>query len=257
MNVINLSHGSFYLLGGYVGLTLAQQLDNFWLAMLVAPLVVGSAGLLVERLLLWRLYGQHRHLDQVLLTFGLALVLADFMRWQWGAYVQTIAPPPLLAGQISIFNIQFPVYRLAIIVFGLLLALSLWLFLQQTRIGAIIRAGVSDAQMVSGLGINIRLVFASVFALGTGLAALAGVVGAPVLNLYPGLDFEILIFTLVVVVLGGLGSLKGALVGSLIIGVTDTFGKAFLPELSLFLIFAVMAIVLLVRPTGLFGLQTS
>lgn len=257
MNVINLSHGSFYLLGGYVGLSLTQQFDNFWLALLVAPLAVGGAGLLVERFLLRRLYGQHRHLDQVLLTFGLALVLADVMRWQWGAYVQTIAPPPLLAGQISIFDIQFPVYRLAIIVLGLLLALSLWLFLQQTRIGAIVRAGVSDAQMVSGLGINIQLVFASVFALGTALAALAGVVGAPVLNLYPGLDFEILIFTLVVVVLGGLGSLKGALVGSVIIGLTDTFGKALLPELSLFLIFAVMAVVLLVRPTGLFGLQTS
>jgi branched-subunit amino acid ABC-type transport system permease component len=257
MNVINLSHGSFYLLGGYVGLSLTQQLDNFWLALLVAPLLVGGASLLVERFLLRRFYGQHRHLDQVLLTFGLALVLADFMRWQWGAYVQTIAPPPLLAGQVSIFNIQFPVYRLAIIAFGLFLALSLWLFLQQTRVGAIIRAGVSDPQMVSGLGINIQLVFASVFALGTALAALAGVVGAPVLNLYPGLDFEILIFTLVVVVLGGLGSLKGALVGSIIIGLTDTFGKALLPELSLFLIFAVMAVVLLVRPTGLFGLQSS
>ncbi|HMR67340.1 MAG TPA: branched-chain amino acid ABC transporter permease [Anaerolineae bacterium] len=255
MNVINLSHGAFYLLGGYLGLSLARQLNSFWLALLIAPLLVGAIGLALEYFLLRKLYGQHRQLDQVLLTFGLALAIADLMRWQWGSYVESLAPPPLLAGQVSLLTLQFPVYRLAIIGFGLLLALGLWLFLERTRLGAIIRAGVWDAQMVSGLGINIQVIFAGVFGLGTALAALAGVIGAPVLHLYPGLDSEILILALVVVVLGGLGSLPGAFWGSLVIGGVDTFGKALVPELALFLIFAVMALVLWLRPAGLFGLK--
>ncbi len=255
MNVINLAHGAFYLLGGYIGLTMIRQFDNFWLALLLAPLLVGGLGLAIEHFFLRRLYGSHRHLDQVLFTFGLALIAADLIRWNWGAYAESVSPPPLLAGQVPVFNIQFPLYRLWLIVFGLLLAALLWLFLERTRLGAIVRAGVSDAQLVSGLGINIQLVFAGVFALGVALAALAGVIGAPVLNLYPGLDFEILILTLVVVVVGGLGTLKGAFFGSLLIGMADTFGKALLPEFSLFLIFAVMAGVLLIRPSGLFGLK--
>lgn len=255
MNVINLSHGAFYLLGGYIGLSAVRQFNNFWLALVVAPLVVGGLGVIIEYFFLRRLYGAHRHLDQVLFTFGLALVASDLIHWYWGAYVETVSPPAALDGHIPIFSIQFPVYRLSLIVFGLILALCLWLFLERTRLGAIVRAGVSDAQMVSGLGINIHLVFAGVFALGTALAALAGVVGAPVRSLYPGLDFEILILTLVVVVIGGLGTLKGAFAGSLLIGMADTFGKAFWPQFSLFLIFAVMALVLLIRPSGLFGLK--
>jgi len=255
MDVINLAHGAFYLLGGYIGLAMIRQLDNFWLALVLAPLLVGGLGLVIEVLFLRRLYGRHRHLDQVLLTFGVALITTDLTRWNWGAYVESVPGPALLEGQVPVFGIQFPVYRLALIGFGLALATALWLFIERTRLGAIVRAGVFDPQMVSGLGINIQLVFASVFALGTALAALAGVIGAPVLNLYPGLDSEILILTLVVVVVGGLGTLKGAFFGSLVIGLADTFGKALLPQFSLFLIFAVMALVLLLRPSGLFGLK--
>ncbi len=257
MNVINLAHGAFYLLGGYIGLSMVRQFGNFWLALVLAPLLVGGLGLAIEYFFLRRLYGGQRHLDQVLFTFGLALIAADLIRWHWGAYVESVPPPLLLAGQVPVFTVQFPIYRLSLIVFGLILAGVLWFFLERTRLGAIIRAGVSDAQMVSGLGINIQLVFAGIFALGTALAALAGVVGAPVLNLYPGLDFEILILTLVVVVVGGLGTLKGAFLGSLLIGMADTFGKALWPEFSLFLIFAVMAAVLFIRPSGLFGLRGS
>jgi branched-subunit amino acid ABC-type transport system permease component len=257
MNVINLAHGAFYLLGGYVGLSIARYSDSFWLALILAPLLVGGLGLFIEYFFLRRLYGSSQHLGQVLFTFGLALIAADLMRWHWGAYVEAIPPPTLLAGQIPIFSIQFPVYRLALILFGLALAGLLWFFLERTRLGAIIRAGVSDARMVSGLGINIQLVFAGVFALGTALAALAGVTGAPILNLYPGLDFEILILTLVVVVVGGLGTLRGAFLGSLLIGLASTFGKALWPEFSLFLIFAVMALVLVIRPSGLFGLRET
>ncbi len=257
MNVINLSHGAFYLLGGYIGLTMVRQFENFWVALLLAPVVVAGVGLVVEYFFLRRLYGGHRHLDQVLFTFGLALIAADLIRWNWGAYVEAVPAPAFLDGQAAWLGIQFPRYRLALIGFGLLIALLLWLLIGRTRLGAIIRAGVSDAEMVSGLGINIQLVFAGVFALGTALAALAGVIGAPVLNLYPGLDFEILILTLVVVVVGGLGTLKGAFFGSLIIGMADTFGKALLPEFALFLIFAVMALILLIRPSGLAGLKRA
>ncbi len=255
MDVINLTHGSFYLLGGYIGLTMVRRLNSFWLALVVAPLLVGALGLVIEYFFLRRLYGRHRHLDQVLFTFGLALIAADLIRWHWGAYVESVPPPDVLSGQVPVFTVQFPIYRLTLIGVGLALALFLWLLIERTRIGAIIRAGVADAEMVSALGIDVHKVFAGVFALGVALAALAGVLGSPVLNLYPGLDFEILILTLVVVVVGGLGTLKGAFFGSLLIGMADTFGKAFLPEFTLFLIFAVMAVVLLLRPSGLFGLE--
>jgi branched-subunit amino acid ABC-type transport system permease component len=253
MDVINLAHGAFYLLGGYIGLTAGRALGNFWLALIVAPLVVGGLGLLIEYFFLRRLYGRQRHLEQVLFTFGVTLVVIDLTRATWGAFVEAVPSPALLAGQIALFHLQFPVYRLALIGFGLLLALLLWLLIERTRLGAIVRAGVSDAEMVSGLGIDVQRTFAGVFAFGTGLAGLAGVVGAPVFTLYPGLDSEILILALVVVVIGGLGTLKGAFFGSLIIGLADTLGKAALPELSRFILFAVMALVLLLRPAGLFG----
>ncbi|MBI3912663.1 MAG: branched-chain amino acid ABC transporter permease [Chloroflexi bacterium] len=255
MDVIALTHGAFYLLGGYIGLTMVRALDSFWLALLVAPLVVGLLGLVIENFFIRRLYGRARHLDQVLLTFGMALITIDLTRAQWGAYVESVSGPPQLAGQFRIFSVDFPIYRLALLAFGLLLALALWLIINRTRLGAIVRAGVSDAQMVSGLGINIQSVFAGVFAFGCALAGLAGVVGAPILSLYPGLDSEILILALVVVVVGGLGTLEGAFFGSLLIGLADTFGKAFIPEFARFLIFAVMAAVLLIRPGGLFGLK--
>ncbi|MBX3056161.1 MAG: branched-chain amino acid ABC transporter permease [Anaerolineae bacterium] len=260
MRVINLSHGAFYLVGGYMGLTAVKQWNAFWPALLLTPLLVGAMGWLVERFLLRGRYGHGRYgrehqLQQVLLTFGVALVLSDLAEWRWGAYTQTVSPPAFLATAVPLFGLQFPLYRLAIIGMGLLLALVLALFLGYTRLGAILRAGVTHPQTVSGLGINVERVFAATFAGGVALAALAGVLGSPITTLYPGLDFEILILTIVVVVIGGLGSLRGAFVGALLIGLTDTFGKARLPEFSLFLIFAVMAAVLLVRPSGLFGVE--
>jgi branched-subunit amino acid ABC-type transport system permease component len=252
MDVINLAHGTFYLLGGYLGLTLMRWTGNFWLALLVAPILVGALGLLLEITLLRRLY-RRGHLDQVLFTFGAALIGADMMRWTWGSYVETVATPELLAGQVDVMGIAFPIYRLTMIALGLLIAALLWLVIGRTRIGAIVRAGVSDAQMVSGLGINIQRVFAGVFAAGAGLAALSGVAAAPIVNLYPGLDFEILILAMVVVVVGGLGTLKGAFWGSLLIGMADTFGKSLLPQFSVFVIFVIMALVLLLKPAGLSG----
>ncbi|GIK54511.1 MAG: branched-chain amino acid ABC transporter permease [Chloroflexota bacterium] len=255
MRVINLSHGAFYLVGGYMGLTAVKQWGAFWPALLLTPLLVGAMGWLAEQFLLRGRYGRERQLQQVLLTFGVALVLSDLAEWRWGAYTQTVPPPVFLATAVPLFGLQFPLYRLAIIAMGLLLALALALFLGRTRLGAILRAGVTHPHTVSGLGIDVERVFAATFAGGVALAALAGILGSPITTLYPGLDFEILILTIVVVVIGGLGSLRGAFVGALLIGLTDTFGKARLPEFSLFLIFAVMAVVLLVRPSGLFGVE--
>jgi branched-subunit amino acid ABC-type transport system permease component len=253
MDVIALTHGAFYLLGGYIGLTMVRTFDNFWLALIVAPLCVGALGFVIAHVFLRRWLGRERHLDQVLFTFAVALITTDLIRAQWGAYVEKVTEPAILAGRIALLGIEFPVYRLTLLAFGVVLALALWLFIERTQLGAIVRAGVVDAQMVGGLGINIQLVFAGVFALGTALAGLAGVVGAPLFGLYPKLDSEILLLALVVVVVGGLGTLQGAFFGSLLIGLADTFGKAFLPEFSRFIIFAVMAAVLLLRPTGLFG----
>lgn len=252
MNVINLAHGSFYLLGGYIGLSIALATGNFWLALLLAPLLVGALGLLIELTLLRRLYARG-FLAQVLCTFGLSLIALDLMRWAWGTFPQSISVPALLSGSATLLGVTYPVYRLALIGAGLLIALLLWLTLERTRLGAVVRAGVSDAQMAGGLGINVGLVFAIVFAVGSALAALAGVAAAPIVGIYPGLDADTLILALVVVVVGGLGTLRGAFMGSLLVGMADTFGRALLPQLAVFVIFALMVFVLLVRPAGLFG----
>lgn len=255
MNVVNLSHGVFYLAGSYIGYSIVTRFGNFWLALLIAPLIMGIVGYFVERYLLRHHYGHENHLKQVLLTFGIAVSLTAIIEWTWEALPLAYNPPALLSGRVLILGVQYPLYRFALIIFGVVLAISLWLFWERTRIGAIVRAGVSDAKMVSGLGINIERVFAGVFVFGAMLAALSGVLGAPIYSVSLDLGFEILILTIVVVVIGGLGSLTGAFWGALLIGMADTFGKAFIPEFSLFIIFAVMAVVLLVKPSGLFGLE--
>lgn len=252
MDILNLAHGSLYMLGAYLAFSLSGALGNYWLALILAPLVVGGLSLALERGLL-RLTYRRGHLHQVLLTFGLAYVFNDVVRWIWGATIRSLTPPASLSGSVELLGQTFPRYRLIVVAFGLVMAALLWALQEKTRWGAIIRAGVSNKEMVSGLGINIRLVFTLVFALGGVLAGLSGVVAGPILGLYPGMDFETLIFALIVVVVGGLGSFTGTLGGSIIIGLADTFGKVWFPQFSLFLIFAVMAGVLLVRPAGLFG----
>ena len=255
MNVVNLSHGAFYLIGSYIGYTVVNRFVSFWLALLIAPLIVGLLGYFIERYLLRGFYGGKNHLKQVLLTFGIAVSLTAVIEWVWGTLNLAVQPPAILSRQIPILGVQYPFYRFSLIIFGGVLALGMWLVWERTRIGAIVRAGVSDAKMVSGLGINIERVFAGVFVFGTMLATLSGVLGAPIYSISIDLGFEILILAIVVVVIGGLGSLTGAFWGALIIGMANTFGKAFIPEFSLFIIFAVMAIVLLVKPSGLFGLE--
>jgi branched-chain amino acid transport system permease protein len=251
MDVVNLAHGAFYMLGAYVALTVVQRTGSFWPALFVAPLAVGLLGLVIEPLLLRRLRG--RHLDQVLLTIGLSLVIADVIGLVWGREIRSIPLPAGLDHSVSVMGGDYPVYRLFVIAFGVALAVAFSLVHRRTRMGALIRAGVDDAPMLAALGVDIDRVFAITFAVGAGLAALAGVVAAPVFGIFPGMDVDALIYSLIVVVVGGLGTLSGAVVGAGLIGPADTFGKVLFPQFALALIFALLALVLLLRPTGLLG----
>ena len=251
MRIINLAHGSFYLLGGYVGLTVIRTTGNFWLALLIAPLVVGVLSAAIHRALLRRV--QQNELAQVLLTFGLLLMISDLTILIWGGLPRTLPRPDYLDGALRIGSLTFPTYRVALAVAGLAVAVAIWLLLDRTRVGAIVRAGVDDQEMVRAIGISIGLVFTGVFAIGAMLAAAAGVLGGALLGVYPGADFEVVLLAFAVVVIGGLGSLRGAFVGSLFIGLVDTFGKALMPQYALFSIFVPMAIMLAIRPRGLFG----
>ena len=251
MDVVNLAHGAFYMLGAYVALTVVQETGSFWLALVVAPLVLGALGLVLEPLLLRRLRG--RHLDQVLLTIGVALVVVDVIGAVWGREVRSLAPPPALDGSLQILGSAYPVYRLFVIALGIALAGVLAAVYRRTRLGMLIRAGVDDAEMLGTLGVDTGRLFAVTFAIGSGLAGFAGVVAAPVFGLQPGMDVDGLIYSLIVVVVGGLGTLGGAVAGSTLVGPLDTFGKVLFQEFALAAIFAVMALVLLFRPTGLLG----
>ena len=251
MGVINLAHGSFYLLGAYLGLTVVHKTGSFLLALVVAAVVIGLLGSLMERFYIRRLY--HKELDQVLLTFGFSYIFMDLAKWIWGGDPQSLATPALLAGAIKIGGEIYPVYRIAVIVIGLATALIIWLLQEKTKAGAIVRAGVDDREMVGGLGVNVKIVFTLVFALGAAVAALGGVIGGPIIGVYPGLDSDVLVLALVVVVVARLGTLQGALAGSLLIGIIDTLGKILFPALSVFTIYAAMALILLLRPTGLLG----
>ena len=252
LDVVNLAHGSYYMLGAYAGLTVIAVLGNFWLALLVAPLAVAVVGAAVERTCLRPLY-RRGPLDQVLLTFGLIYVFEDVVKGIWGGRIRSIPTPDLFSASVSLGGVVIPSYRLFVIGFGLLMAVALWLLIERTRLGAIIRAGVFDAEMSAGMGINVSRVFTLVFALGAGLAGLSGVIAAPIQSAYPPMGATILIPALIVVVVGGLGSLKGSLAGSLVIGQAETFGKVWLPGASMLIIYVVMALILLFRPQGLFG----
>jgi branched-subunit amino acid ABC-type transport system permease component len=252
LDVVNLAHGSFYMLGAYAGLSLIAATGNFWLALLAAPLAVGLIGALIERSCLRPLY-RRPPLDQVLLTFGFIYLFEDLVKWIWGGRIRSIPPPELFAGSVSLGGAIIPSYRLFVIVFGLVMAVLLYLMIERTRLGAVIRAGVFDAEMTAGMGINIHRVFTAVFAFGAALGGLSGVIAGPIQSAFPAMGVTILIPALIVVVVGGLGSLKGSLIGSLIIGQAETFGKAWLPEAAMLIIYVVMAGIVLIRPQGLFG----
>ncbi len=254
MRFVNLAHGAFYMLGAYLGFALAQATGSFWLALATVPVAVALGVSALEVGVLRPLY-RRPHLEQVLLTFGLAFILGDIVRWTWGGDVRSLMAPPELSGaaQVPLLGIVYPKYRLFVIASGLALAAGFWFVHARTRVGAIIRAGVQDAEVVSVLGIDVARVFTVVFATGVGLAAYSGVIAAPLESVRLGMDFEALLYALIVVVIGGLGTLKGAFFGALLVGMADTFGKAQFPDYALVAIFAVMALVLVVRPRGLFG----
>lgn len=256
MNVVNAAHGSFFMIGAYVAFAVEQATGNFWLALIAAPLVAIVVGAVVERVFLRPLYDRG-HLDQVLLTFGFTFVFIDAVRWIWGPDNRSLTPPPSLSNTMSLLGSVVPTYRLFIIAFGAVVAVLLYLFLERSRFGAMVRAGVDDATTAAGLGIDVKLLFAVVFSLGVALAALGGAVAGPILGVYPGIDIDILIPSFIVVVIGGMGSLRGALAASILVGLIDTLGRAYFPDLALFMIYLIMVVVLLVRPQGLFGVSRT
>jgi branched-chain amino acid transport system permease protein len=253
MKIPNLTHGSFFMLGAYLAASLIGHGINFWIAAILGGLLVAVFGGLIERLILRRLPGAE--LAQVLVTLGLSFMVADVCLMVWTGDPVRIATPEVLRGSTSLRGVAFPTYRLAISLIAVVFAAALWALLERTRLGAMIRAGVDDPAMARVVGIRVSRLFTIVFCLGAWLAGFAGVIGGPILSVYPGLDQEMLPLALVVVILGGSGSLLGSFVGSFVVGFLYNFGQAMFPELAYVVLFLPMLIVLVVRPQGLFGRQ--
>jgi branched-chain amino acid transport system permease protein len=251
MRIPNLTHGSFFMLGGYFAASLIEWGLGFWPAAVVSGLLVAALGGVVERLILRRLAGAE--LAQVLVTLGLSFMIADVCLKVWTGDPIRIDTPHALQGATAVGGFAFPTYRLAISLIAVAFAVALWALLDRTRLGAMIRAGVDDPEMARVVGIRVSHLFTIVFCLGAWLAGFAGVIGGPILSVYPGLDQEMLPLALVVVILGGSGSLVGSLVGSFVVGFLYNFGQAMFPELAYVVLFLPMLLVLVVRPQGLFG----
>jgi branched-chain amino acid transport system permease protein len=271
MNFVNLTHGSLYMMGAYFAAAAYNWSGSFLIAGLIGVPATVVLGLVVERIALSTLYTRD-HLDQVLATFGLILFFDELVRIVWGPTGLYMNVPDALSGTVDLFGLGYPSYRFAIIAVGLLVAISLYVLIHRTRFGMLIRAGASNPAMLSALGVNTRLLNALVFALGAGLAGLAGLMAGPILSVQPGMGEPILILTLVVIVTGGIGSIRGAFYGALIIGIVDTIGRALLPSLlreffersiaqaagpaiASMLIYLLMAAVLALRPQGLFPVK--
>lgn len=251
MSIVNLAHGALYLFGGYLALTAAMKGANFFVAVVLAGLALAVAGFVIDRGLLRFVKGFE--LRQVLLTLGVAFVLNDLALVVWGGDTFTVPVPQALQGATQMGGIVYPRYRLFVLAFGVLIFAGLWLLINKTRLGALIRAGVDDAEMVDAMGIDIKRVFVYTFMLGAALAGIGGALGGAFLSLYPTADSEILVYSLAVVIIGGRGSLGGAAIGALFVGMLATFGQVWFPELAYFVIFGPMAILLAFRPLGLFG----
>ncbi|ACZ40116.1 branched-chain amino acid ABC transporter permease [Sphaerobacter thermophilus] len=251
MRFVNLATGALYIVGGYVAWSVANRTDNFWLALPAGAIMALIIGVVIERGFLDRLLG--KELMQVSLTLGVAYIVADVTRWIWGGDPLRVRAPEMLRGSTRLFGSVFPTYRLALIVIGAVLAIIVWYLLERTRWGAYVRAGVDDMEMLECLGVNGRRVFSVVFALGALLCGLGGALGTPVTGVSPGIDSQMLLMALIVVVLGGLGSVLGAIVASGVVGMVDNMVRTFWPEASFFVVWVLVALVLIVRPQGLFG----
>ncbi|HPR43919.1 branched-chain amino acid ABC transporter permease [Ottowia sp.] len=252
MGVVNLAHGSFYMLGAYLAYSLSSMLGSFTLAILAGVVLSVLFGLVLERVL-FRFFYQRDHLDQVLMTFGLIYIFEELRSILWGDDVHGVPIPPLLTGSIPLTDtLSYPIYRLFMAGLCVLLAIGLYLLISQTRLGMKIRAGAFNRDMTESLGINIKLIHAVVFAIGVALASVAGMIAAPISSVYPNMGAPVLIMCFVVVVIGGIGSVRGALIAALLVGFVDTFGKVLLPQVSAMLVYMLMAVVLLWKPEGLF-----
>jgi branched-chain amino acid transport system permease protein len=249
MRVANLGHAAFYLLASYISYSVTKATGNFLLAILAGALAGLAAGFVTERFFMRHLLG--RTLQQVLLSIGLAFVIGDLCLVLWQGDPVTLRAPGMLSGSVDLGIAPFPVYRVFIIVVGFAVAVGLWLMLERTRLGATIRAGVDNQEMAEAMGIDIERVFMLMFSFGAMLAGVAGALGTPFVSVYPGLDWELLPTALVVVIVGGIGSVNGALVGSIILGLLDNFGRTLFPEMSYFTLFVPMIIILAFRPAGI------
>jgi branched-chain amino acid transport system permease protein len=251
MRIANLTHGALYMLGAYLGVSILKTIPNLWVAALLAGLAVAAFGGLLERFILRKLGGNV--LGQVLVTLGVAFILADLCLMVWGGDPIPIPTPDWLQQPLRFAGLVFPAYRLAVVVLAVLTAILLYVFIEKTRLGAMIRAGVDDMQMARAVGIPVSRLFTTVFCLGAALAGAGGVIGGPIMSAYPGLDADMLPLALIVVILGGVGSLTGAFVGAFITGFVYTFGVALLPDLAYVILFLPMILVIAFRPKGLFG----
>ncbi|OAI52600.1 ABC transporter permease [Betaproteobacteria bacterium SCGC AG-212-J23] len=251
MRIANLTHGALYMLGAYIGVSILKTVPNLWVAAILSGLVVAVFGGLLEKLILRRLGGNV--LGQVLVTLGIAFILADFCLVVWGGDPIPVPTPAFLQRPVRIAGLAFPAYRLAVVIIAIAVGIGLFLFVEKTRLGAMIRAGVDDRDMARAVGIPVSRLFTTVFCLGAALAGAGGVIGGPIMSAYPGLDADMLPLALIVVILGGVGSLVGAFVGSFITGFVYTFGVALLPDLAYVILFLPMILVIAFRPRGLFG----
>src|SRR5437588_5176431 len=255
MRIANLTHGALFMLGAYLGVSILKVVPNLWIAALLGGLAVAAFGGLLERFILRKLAGNI--LGQVLVTLGFAYIIADLCLVLWGGDPIPIATPAFLQQPLRVAGFAFPAYRVAVVFLAFAVGIALYFFIERTRLGAMIRAGVDDPQMARAVGIPVSRLFTIVFCLGAGLAGFAGVIGGPILSVYPGLDQDMLPLALVVVILGGSGSLIGSFVGSFVVGFLYNFGQAMLPELAYVVLFLPMLVVLVVRPQGLFGRAAS
>jgi branched-chain amino acid transport system permease protein len=253
MKIVNLAHGAIYMVGAYVGLTAARYTRNFLLGVFAGGIASGLLGMVMEVVFLRRLY--KRNMDQALLTIGFVYVLVNLVQWIWGSLPQSSLVPMALSSSIPIANLKIPVFRLVTIAVGTFAAVGLWFFQAKTRIGAIIRAGMDNQEMTRGLGISLPVIFTSVFAFGAFVAGCCGLFGGQSLGISLDIGWDVLLLSMMVVVIGGTGSIQGALVGGLLIGLAETYGKVFFPGVAYFTMYALLIIVLLVRPSGLLGRQ--
>jgi len=251
MGILNLAHGALFMAGAFVGWTVATMGGNFWLAALLGGITAGLIGLVIERAFLQRLYKLLD--DQVLLTLGLVYILGNIALWIYGGHGRVANTPSYLAFSIDIGDYAFPVYRLVLIGIGAVAFIGLWWLLEKTRTGAIIRAGMDDKEMTVGLGLNYGLICSAVFSLGAFAGGFAGAIATPLIGVAFFIPMDILLYALIVVVVGGTGSVLGTLIGALAIGLIDAFGKALIPDFAMFTMYVALIIILLVKPTGLLG----